>query len=144
MVLQRPITFLASLGRVFAAEREYRSADGRRDMSGTHRWSREAFLREACSLMATELDWDSLDSGRLHHATSVASDLAGVPVIVGVLDDASVLSAVLDDAAADRRDYGHPNASLWLYIPHDMQLPTGSSDGLIIRRVPTNRTAFSR
>jgi hypothetical protein len=71
------------------------------------RWSREAFLREACALMVTEMDWDSLDSGRLHHATSVATDLAGVPVIVGVLDDDSRLSAVLDDAAAERRDSGH-------------------------------------
>jgi hypothetical protein len=85
--------------------------------------------------MVTELDWDSLDSGRLHRATSAARDLAGVPVIVGVLDDASVLSAVLEDAAAERRDSGQPNASLWLYVPQDMEVPSGPSDGLIIRRV---------
>ena len=102
-------------------------------------WSREAFLRAACTLMVTELDWDSLDSGRLHHATSVARDPAGVPVIVGVLDDASLLSAVLEDAAAERRDSGHPNAPLWLYVPHDMEMPSDLSGRLIVRRVPSGR-----
>jgi hypothetical protein len=110
-------------------------------VSGADRWSREPFLREACSLMVTELDWDSLDSGCLHHTTSIARDLAGVPIIVGVLDDASVLSAVLDDAAADRRDFGHPDASLWLYVPYDLEMPSGSSDRVIIRRVPPRPAA---
>ena len=108
------------------------------------RWSREAFLRAACALMVTELDWDSLDSGRLHHATSVATDLAGVPVIVGVLDDGSRLPAVLDDAAAERRDSGHPDAPLWLYVPHDMEVGSGSSERLVIRRVPSGPSASSR
>jgi hypothetical protein len=111
---------------------------------GTDRWNREAFLRKACALMVTEVEWDSLDSGCLHHATSVARDLAGVPVIVGVLDDPAMLSAVLEDAAADRKDAGHPNAALWLYVPEDMTVPPISWDKLTIRRVPGGPAASSR
>jgi hypothetical protein len=113
-------------------------------MSETDRWSREAFLQKACSLMVAEVDWDSLDSGRLHHATSAARDLAGVPVIVGVLDDPSMLFAVLDDAATERRDSGHPNAALWLYVPQDMTVPPSSSDKLMIHRVPGGPAESSR
>jgi hypothetical protein len=113
-------------------------------MSETDRWSREAFLQKACSLMVAEVDWDSLDSGRLHHATSAARDLGGVPVIVGVLDDPSMLSAVLDDAATERRDSGHPNAALWLYVPQDMTVPPSSSDKLMIHRVPGGPAESSR
>jgi hypothetical protein len=114
------------------------------DMSAASRWNREAFLRTACSLMVTEVDWDSLDSGRLHHATSAARDLAGVPVMVGVLDDPAMLSAILDDAAAERKDLGHPDAALWLYVPQDMTVPPSSWDKLTIRRVPVGPGAPSR
>ena len=45
--------------------------------------------------MLAELDWDSLDSGRLHWTASRAKTLAGQRVVVGVLSDFSKFEEVL-------------------------------------------------
>lgn len=87
-------------------------------MASRTRWSREPFLRAACRRMADHLDWDSLDSGRLHEFTGPARTAGGDPVVVGVLDRPDVLPDVLADAAEARAERaGWERAPLWLYVP---------------------------
>jgi hypothetical protein len=87
-------------------------------------WSDERFLRKACDQMAAEMDWDSLDSGRLHRATCAAKTLAGEPVIVGVLDHADILPAVLKDAEQERGNEQLPvGTPIWLYMPAGLPSP---------------------
>ena len=72
--------------------------------------------------MGEELDWDSLDSGRLHHATTAALTMAGAPVVVGVFTKPEVMQAVLADAEDERKERGFPtDALIWLYVPEEVK-----------------------
>jgi len=102
----------------------------------SQRWNQEVFLREACNQMAAEVDWDSLDSGRLHHACSVATSNDGERVIVAACDDPKVLAIVLNDAEHERAFESEPSAPLWLYIPTDMDLDESWFVNTVIKRAP--------
>lgn len=100
------------------------------------RWVDERFLRVACGAIAAELDWDSLDSGCLHRATSRAKTPAGSPLIIGVLDQVARLSELLEDAEQDRRDNGLPtDTPLWLYVPADLPLPEVLPEAVVLKRL---------
>jgi hypothetical protein len=107
-------------------------------MRTSDRWNSESFLRRACDAMLDELDWDSLDSGRLHHSSSIARTLGGEVVIVAVVDDLSRMTTVLEDVAAERRHVGEPDAPLWLYLPRGLDLDAMQGAGLVARPVPVD------
>ncbi len=110
-------------------------AASRRDSAnGVRRWNRESFLRAACDVMTNELDWDSLDSGCLHFATSPGRMLDGTPVVVGVLDRLDVIAEVLEDAEETRRGEGaeRNGAPLWLYAPEGLDVGELAA---VVRRV---------
>ncbi len=102
---------------------------------GEDRWSREAFLREACNAIAVDVDWDTIDSGRLHHASCAARTADGGSVVVAVLDNESVLSSVLEDAREERSEAGQSSAPLWLYVPAGVDLRVPIDEKIEIRRV---------
>lgn len=107
-------------------------AGGGRDAD---RWVDEHFLRIACKAMLPDLDWDSLDSGRLHRATSIAKTHGGTRLIVGVLGKADSLSELLDDAAQDRLEEGLPmDTPLWLYVPASLALPA-LPESVVVKRL---------
>jgi hypothetical protein len=101
------------------------------------RWVEESFLGKACEVIARELEWDSLDSGRLHSSTTRARTPEGLPVVVGVLDQPARLLDLLEDAEQERRHCGLPSSvPLWLHVPKDIQLPMLSTDTAVVRRLP--------
>ena len=87
--------------------------------------------------MTEELEWDSLDSGRLHHATSPAVTADGARIIVGVLHQLALLPDVVADADASReaRD-GWEDAPLWLYVPAELGI---KAPDVVVRPIPTAR-----
>jgi len=102
-----------------------------------HRWNDEKFLRRACDEMARELDWDSLDSGCLHHAVSSAKTLDGRHVIIAVVNSVNNWEEVLDDAAAERQHAAQPtSAPLWIYVPGDFDVPEEIARKVVLRHVP--------
>jgi hypothetical protein len=85
--------------------------------------------------MAREIDWDAIDSGRLHGATSFARTLDGHAVVIGVLTEPDYWQAVLDDARQEVAEEGLPRTTpLWLYVPEGFPVPPLSGN-VIIRRV---------
>ena len=102
------------------------------------RWTDEQFLHAACDAMVVELDWDSLDSGRLHHATSAAKTLTGISVVVGVLDRSDCLETFLHDANEEKR-YSElpPNTPVWLYIPSGIPLPSDLPEMVVVKSIPS-------
>jgi hypothetical protein len=86
--------------------------------------------------MNTELDWDTVDSGRLHWAASRAKTLSGKDVIVGVLSDPSMLNDAINDAEEERRHEQLPGETpFWLYVPHDLKLDVSLPGIAIIKRI---------
>lgn len=105
---------------------------------GGDRWAEEPFLRAACDAMTADLDWDSLDSGRLHRATSSAKTLGGAPVVVGVLDKAERLEDFFRDAEEEMRDGALPlSTTIWLYVPNGLQLPCDLPKSVVVKTIPT-------
>jgi hypothetical protein len=104
-------------------------------------WSSEEFLLDACDVMVAELDWDTVDSGRLHRASCASRTLDGAPVIVAVLDNIAVLPYVLEDAGVERRDTGVVSAPLWLYLPEDLDVQMPADSTIRIRRVASRTHA---
>ena len=98
-------------------------------------WTSEEFLLDACDVMVAELDWDTVDSGRLHRASCASWTRDGAPVIVAVLDDIAVLPAALEDARVERRDTGMATAPLWLYVPEDLDVQVPDDGTICVRRV---------
>ena len=89
------------------------------------RWVCEPVLNQACDIIADELDWDSLDAGRLHWTTCRAVTLTGETVVVGVLSDLARLGDVLDDARQECKDAGiSGNTPIWLYVPDELRTMT--------------------
>jgi hypothetical protein len=103
------------------------------------RWAEEPFLRAACDAMVADLDWDSLDSGRLHRATSSAKTLAGGRVVIGVLDRADRLEELLLDAEEEKRGNDLPvNTPVWLYVPADLGVPRGLPESVVVKTISTH------
>lgn len=67
--------------------------------------------------MTEELDWDSLDSGRLHCTVSPARTVDGTAIVVAVIDRADSIPQALEDAAM-----GQATAPLWLYVPKNLDV----------------------
>jgi hypothetical protein len=111
---------------------------------GDHRWTSEAFLRDACDAMVSEIDWDTIDSGRLHRASCAARTLDGLSVVVAVVDNEDVLSFVLEDAQEEKRETGRTSAPLWLYVPVGLDLRVRIDEGISIRRVGSRPTGGRR
>jgi len=107
-----------------------------REPGADDRWASEAFLRDACDAMASEIDWDTIDSGRLHRASCAARTLDGRSVIVAVLDHDAALPSVLVDARDERRETGQTSAPLWLYVPAGLELQRRNGEQIIVRTVP--------
>jgi hypothetical protein len=123
------------LGGGLAAERQGVDMDQHMGRRGEQRWTSEAFLRDACDAMALELDWDTIDSGRLHRASCAARTVDGLSVVVAVLDNEGVLSSVLEDARDERRETGQASTPLWLYAPIGIDLQVPVDEKISIRRV---------
>lgn len=103
------------------------------------RWAEEPFLRAACDAMVADIDWDSVDSGRLHHATSTAKTLAGGRVVIGVLDTPDRLEDLLLDAEEEKRGNNFPvNTPVWLYIPADLGVPRGLPESVVEKAISTH------
>lgn len=108
-----------------------------RKRTDSDRWVEERVLQLACNAMTRDLDWDSLDSGRLHRATSLAKTLTGNSIIVGVLDQARRVSELLADADHDRRNHGLPlETPLWLYVPIAFHAPIDLPPSVVLKRLP--------
>ena len=87
--------------------------------------------------MTRALDWDSLDSGCLHQATSLARTMEGTSIIVGVLDQVEQLSELLDQAEQDRRENQlPPETPLWLYVPTSFNTPLGLPPTAVLKPLP--------
>ena len=100
------------------------------------RWAAEHFVCLACDAIVLEIDWDSIDSGRIHCATSKAVTLRGEKVIVGILDDTARLEEVLRDAEDERVHESLPHdAEVWLYVPSRASIPD-VRPGIVVKRVP--------
>jgi len=100
------------------------------------RWNTEPFLQLACDEMVRELDWGTLDSGRLHHAVSAARTIGGEAIVVAVLSDFSKLDEVLEDAENERRHENLPSAApLWLYVPESMATEYSFPGHVILKKV---------
>jgi hypothetical protein len=110
-----------------------------REPGGDDRWASEAFLRDACDAMVSEIDWDTIDSGRLHQASCAARTLDGRSVIAAVLDHEAALPSVLEDAQDERREAGQTSAPLWLYAPVDLELRALNDEQVVVRRVGRRR-----
>jgi hypothetical protein len=90
--------------------------------------------------MVAELDWDTIDSGRLHRASCAARTLDGVSVVVAVLDNEAFLPSVLQDAEDEGRETGQTGAPLWLYVPVGLELQARVDERISIRRVGSGST----
>ena len=109
-------------------------------MVRTKRWIEENFLQDACRMMVKELDWDSLDSGRLHHSTSRAKTNSGEGIVIAALSDVEQLSTLLEDADSERQYESLPaEAPLWLYVPMQLKLPSNLPRTVVIKRLPDKK-----
>ena len=109
-----------------------------------HLWTSEAFLRDACDAMVAELDWDTVDSGRLHRASCAARTLDGRLVVVAVLENEAALASVQEDAHGERLETGQTEAPLWLYVPMRFELRVRIDEKISIRRVASRSTKGRR
>lgn len=104
-------------------------------MSDTQRWNDEEFLGIACEMIAREIDWDSIDSGRLHGSTSIGKTLLGEDVVIAVLSRPEFVATVLADADEERK---HSKVTaetpLRLYVPAGMRVSVSDSR-IVIREV---------
>ena len=99
-------------------------------------WNDEKFLCKACDQMIKQLDWDSLDSGRLHHVASEARTLDGQQIIVGVISKANVWDEALKDAEDECKYCQLPETTpLWLYVPEDLNVPDNIAKQVCIQIV---------
>ncbi len=99
-------------------------------------WADEDFVRRAADAIVQEIDWDSMDGGRLHRATSKAKAKSGKTVIVGVLDDVAKLDALLRDAEEERQDSAlSADIEVWVYIPQNLRIAAVTS-GIILKPIP--------
>jgi hypothetical protein len=105
------------------------------------RWNTEVFLREACDAIALEIEWDSIDSGRLHHTSSAARTHDGTPILVAVIDNELAMPDVFEDLVAEREDANLSDAPLWLYVPHDMEMEPIGVPNVRICRIRSNMPA---
>jgi hypothetical protein len=100
------------------------------------RWFDELFLRRACERISVEIEWDSIDSGRLHWTTVACTSESGQRVIVGVFSEHGRLSDVLQDADRERKEEGLPEVTpLWLYFPKDMDISEDVPDYVVLKSV---------
>jgi len=86
------------------------------------RWNDEAFLNLVCTEIACHIDWDSIDSGRLHNSSCKANILNGKEIIVAVFDRISVLEEILIDVESERKAENIPDAQLWVYVPESLTI----------------------
>lgn len=83
-------------------------------------WNKEAFLNFACDRISKDLDWDSIDSGRLHHTCCKAKTFEGKDVIVAVFDRVSVLNDVKEDIKLEKGINNIHEYEVWLYVPQEL------------------------
>ena len=99
------------------------------------RWCDELFLRAACDLLAREVQWDTIDAGRLHRSASQARTADGTLIVVAVLSRPELLAEALDDARKEAEQHGLPEMTpLWLYVPDALAIPA-PGDHVVVRRV---------
>jgi hypothetical protein len=102
----------------------------------TYRWNNEQFLRKACDQMTKELNWDSLDSGCLHHTVSQAKTIDGQQIIVGVVTEMDMWDEIIKHIQDECRQNDFPQETpVWLYVPKNLIVPVSISEKTNIIRV---------
>ncbi|TAL31283.1 MAG: hypothetical protein EPN93_18150 [Spirochaetes bacterium] len=101
-----------------------------------HRWNTERFLQAACDQMVKELDWDSIDSGCLHHTVSKAKTIDGRQIIVGVITEMNMWEELIEHIRDERAHCNFPRETpVWLYVPQDLSIPDLMAGTMKIRRI---------